>query len=202
MNDSSADIHHKHPWQRPLLFTSVCLITLIADLLTKWWVFLLPEKAQHIDSSHEAWLWILRDHWADIVWVYPAINKGAAFSIGSGTPWLIIALTVLLVPGVSAYYWLQVRFIKRPWEHLAFALIIGGALGNAWDRLISVVATGYGGVRDFIHFDFNWVGFDYVWPTFNIADCGITIGAAIAIVASLTAKPSQSPAKALQDTSA
>ena len=53
-------------------------------------------------------------------------------------------------------------------------------------------ATGYGGVRDFIHVDFNWVGIDYIWPTFNIADCGITVGAAIAIFRILHGKATAS----------
>ena len=80
-------------------------------------------------------------------------------------------------------------FNERIWEHVAFAFIIGGAIRQCLGPLISVIAVGYGGVRDFIHVDFNWFGIDYIWPTFNIADCGITVGAAIAIIASFSAKP-------------
>ena len=70
---------------------------------------------------------VLRQHWNDIIWIYPAINKGAAFSIGSGTPWLIIVLTVIL--GARGQHLLpQVRHIKRIWEHVAFAASLAGRL--------------------------------------------------------------------------
>ena len=152
-----------------------------------------PEGFESINPSHPHWLGVLQHNWQDVAWIIPQINPGAAWSIGSGTPWLIVALTVVLVPGISLYYWFQIRHLRRIWEHLAFALIIGGALGNAWDRLISAASDtyGYGGVRDFIHVDLNVVGISYIWPTFNIADSGITVGAVIAIAASLLSKPAQ-----------
>ena len=57
-------------------------------------------------------------------------------------------------------------------EALALALILGGAIGNLYDR----VALGY--VVDFIviHYEHHY------WPAFNIADCGISIGAALLII--------------------
>ena len=58
---------------------------------------------------------------------------------------------------------------------LALALILGGALGNAIDRML------YGHVIDFIQV---WLG-SYPWPAFNVADSAIFVGAAILIVSGL-----------------
>ena len=187
MNDTLPNPSHKARWHHAGLFISVCIVTLLADLVSKWWVFDLPQSAQHITAEHPAWLWVLQEQWRDSNWIVPQINPGAAWSIGSGTPWIIVALTIILVPLLAAYYWFQMRGIERRWEHLGFALIIGGALGNAWDRLISAApfTVGYGGVRDFIHCDLNAVGIPYIWPTFNLADSGITIGLIVIIIASL-----------------
>ena len=197
MDSNTPQHQNQQPWRHALWFTLTCLFVVGSDLLTKWWIFLLPEHSQHLTSQNEdQWLQALHFHWIDTSWIEPAVNKGAAFSIGSGTPWLIIILTVVLVPVICGYYWLQIRKSERIWEHLAFALIIGGALGNAWDRLYSVLplVTGYGGVRDFIHIDFKAIGINYAWPTFNIADCGITVGAILALVMSLT-NPGKKPGK-------
>lgn len=59
-------------------------------------------------------------------------------------------------------------------SNIAYALIIGGALGNLSDRLI------HGFVIDFLDF---YVG-DWHWPTFNIADVSICLGAALIIIES------------------
>ena len=52
---------------------------------------------------------------------------------------------------------------------LALSLILGGALGNLYDR----ISLGY--VTDFLYFHFN----DFYWPAFNVADSAISIGAVI-----------------------
>ena len=101
-------------------------------------------------------------------------NPGAAFSFlsdsGGWQRWLfgIIALVVSL--GIIA--WLSRLGRDKKMEALALALILGGAIGNLYDR----VALGY--VVDFIviHYEHHY------WPAFNIADCGISIGAALLIL--------------------
>ena len=65
------------------------------------------------------------------------------------------------------------RLPKSKWiESLALALILGGALGNLYDR----VMLGY--VVDFL--DFHWSGWHF--PAFNIADSGISVGAILLIL--------------------
>ncbi len=101
-------------------------------------------------------------------------NPGAAFSFlsdaGGWQRWLfgIIALVVSL--GIIA--WLSRLASDKKMEALALALILGGAVGNLYDR----VALGY--VVDFIVFHYE----HHYWPAFNIADCGISIGAALLII--------------------
>ncbi len=72
-------------------------------------------------------------------------------------------------------YSLQKNSIKKHLENIAFSLVLAGALGNLLDRLM------FGYVVDFL--DFN-LGF-YRWPTFNIADISIFIGAALLILESV-----------------
>ena len=76
--------------------------------------------------------------------------------------------------------WLS-RLAEEKWlEALALALILGGAIGNLYDR----VALGY--VVDFIVLHYE----HYYWPAFNIADCGISIGAALLILDMFLSKES------------
>ena len=65
------------------------------------------------------------------------------------------------------------------WLNLAFVLVIGGAIGNLIDRLV------YGHVVDFLLF--YWQG--YIFPAFNLADCAITVGAAMIVLDGLRKKP-------------
>ena len=63
------------------------------------------------------------------------------------------------------------------------SLILGGALGNLWDRL----SLGY--VVDFIEVYYK----DLYWPAFNIADSAITIGAILLILDIFLKEPSKTP---------
>ncbi len=74
---------------------------------------------------------------------------------------------------------------NKPVFCAALALILGGALGNLYDRVV------YGQVVDFL--DFHAAGWH--WPAFNVADSAITVGAGILIVESfLHKKPNETPA--------
>lgn len=168
------------------MFLSVATVVLLLDLLSKWLVF----RGAETQLEFPLWLTMLQMEWRDIGWLVPQINPGAAWSIGAQTPWLIVALTAVLIPGLIAYYWLVMRSSPRGSDHLGFAMIIGGALGNAYDRFLSILpGGGYGGVRDFIHCDLNVIGINYVWPTFNIADSGITVGLIVVIIGSFFNRP-------------
>ena len=100
----------------------------------------------------------------DLVLVF---NTGAAFSfLAEHGGWQRWFFTVLAL-GIST--WLLALMHHHRHEKLlpaAFALIIGGALGNVYDRLV------HGAVVDFLHF--HYAGWS--WPAFNLADSAITVG--------------------------
>lgn len=102
-----------------------------------------------------------------------AYNEGAAFSFLAGAGgwqrWFFSLIAV--VASVVILLWL-LRGRDGPVVALALSLILGGALGNLWDR----IALGH--VVDFL--DFHWAGWHF--PAFNIADAGITVGAALIII--------------------
>jgi signal peptidase II len=99
-----------------------------------------------------------------------ARNTGGAFSLFQGyTPLLAV------VAGVVAYF--LVRTVRRTHDTLlvvALSLVLGGALGNLIDRVFRAPGFLRGAVVDFVH-----VG---SFPTFNVADASITIGAALVVV--------------------
>lgn len=107
-----------------------------------------------------------------------AYNTGAAFSLlydaGGWQRWLFSGLALLVSLGIVIWIVRLVQSGKegRGWELLALALILGGALGNLYDRL----ALGH--VVDFIVWHYQ----QYHWPTFNIADAAISTGAVLLIV--------------------
>jgi len=103
-------------------------------------------------------------------------NSGIVFGLFAAAewgPWPLIAATALAAAGLS--YWL----IKEtsPLSRFALTLLIGGALGNLWDRLAR------GAVTDFL--DLHARG--HHWPAFNMADSAIVIGAALLLLGSASA---------------
>lgn len=98
-------------------------------------------------------------------------NTGAAFSLLTGTaPWMFAALAVVVA--VAILIWLRRHPYSERLVALSLSLILGGALGNAIDR----VARGY--VIDFIDFHIG----TWHYPAFNVADCAIVIGAILMCV--------------------
>jgi signal peptidase II len=101
-----------------------------------------------------------------------AWNPGVSFGLFQGqAPWVMIAGTAVITIGFLIWMW---RTRDRVLG-IALAMVVGGALGNLVDRLR------HGAVTDFI--DLHVAG--YHWPVFNIADTGITIGAALLLIDSL-----------------
>src|SRR5580700_10319705 len=108
-------------------------------------------------------------------------NTGAAFSLfaDSPAPWkttLLIAFSGIALVVVSVLLW------KNHHAHIAtgigLSLIMGGALGNLWDRLAR------GRVVDFLLFYYK----RYQWPVFNLADSAIVVGAGLLVLEILFAK--------------
>ncbi|MFD2192177.1 signal peptidase II [Pistricoccus aurantiacus] len=104
-------------------------------------------------------------------------NTGAAFSFladhGGWQRWLFAAIAVGASIGLTV--WLTRLKARETMLAASLAAIIGGALGNLFDRLV------HGYVIDFL--SFHWQG--YYFPAFNLADTAITLGAIGLIIESL-----------------
>jgi len=103
-----------------------------------------------------------------------AQNTGAAFSFladqGGWQRWFFTAIAA--IASVVFLVWLKRTPVNQPMLAAALACMLSGALGNLIDRAL------FGYVIDFL--DFYYAG--YHWPTFNVADSIIFVGAALMIV--------------------
>jgi signal peptidase II len=108
-------------------------------------------------------------------------NQGAAFSFLSGAGgwqrWFFIGLAV--IASVFICIWLKKLDRSQRWEAIAWALVLGGALGNLIDRIL------YGYEIDFLDV---YVG-DWHWPAFNVADSAITVGVVMLLLDSFRTQP-------------
>ena len=145
----------------PWLLLSALWIAI--DQLTKWWALAALQPAGMPHPVIPGFLsWTL------------AFNPGAAFSFlaenGGWQRWFFVVLAVVISGALVV--WLA-RTARREWRTaLPLALIIGGALGNLIDRLHASQVT------DFIQVYYR----DWYYPTFNVADCGISVGAVLLIL--------------------
>ena len=133
----------------------------LIDRINKWWfidIYELPSK-----GVVEIWPIF------DVVMVW---NRGVSFSFLEATSdfgrWALVALNVIIV-GVLIY-WL--KGAKTKWVAISIGLVIGGALGNIYDRVK------FGAVADF--FQFHWDS--WYFAVFNVADSFIFVGAVLLII--------------------
>jgi len=127
----------------------LAVIVYALDQLTKWMV-----------TSHL--------HMFEQVGVFPPVlyldyirNPGGAWSIFPNQSWLFILVAVIVV-GVAIY--IERKTKLTVWYRVALGLVLGGALGNMTDRIVSH------SVVDFIYFKI------INYPVFNVADIGIVVG--------------------------
>jgi len=144
-----------------LLWFAIAATVLLSDQYSKLWI--MERYAYGEGEFFTSFFNLVRAH-----------NYGAAFSFlsdaGGWQRWAfsLLAAVISLVIAV----WIARLPVQRRLEGLALALILGGALGNLYDRL----TLGY--VVDFL--DFHWSGSHF--PAFNIADSGISVGAVLLIL--------------------
>ena len=109
-------------------------------------------------------------------------NTGAAFSLFADSPshWktaMLISFSVIAMIVVSVLLWKQARPLTM--TGIALSLILGGAVGNLWDRVAS------GRVVDFLLFYVK----QYQWPVFNLADSAIVVGASLLVLEIIFGQP-------------
>ena len=162
--EGSVALHAPH-WMR-WLWLSAAVIAL--DQLTKYWVLAAFRPGEELPLTSFFSLVL-------------AFNSGAAFSFLAGAAgwqrWFFMAIALI---ACAFMLWL----LKRGGTKIfctAIALIIGGALGNLYDRIV------IGRVVDFLLFHYH----DWHYPAFNVADSAITVGAAALILESFRQRRDQ-----------
>lgn len=103
----------------------------------------------------------------------PRVNHGALFGLmqehKGGANQVFAGVSVFAAIGIMV--WVSRRLTAADgWLCAALGLILGGTLGNLYDRLV------FNGVRDFLYF------YKIDWPVFNVADCGLVVGAGMLLV--------------------
>jgi signal peptidase II len=161
------------PRNRYILFGAIAACGFAVDQATKAWIFSWPE----LGRGQVHWLW--PEHAGfQLSW-----NQGALFGMGQGSTWLFAALSILAGCAIPLwlFYW---RAASDLWLTAALGSVMGGLLGNLYDRLglpdhlwpgrASDVDQPVHAVRDWILVQWS----DQLrWPNFNIADSLLVVGA-------------------------
>ncbi len=145
----------------------VALAVLALDRATKWLV------VEALDLAHLGRIEV----WPPFLTFTMAWNRGINFGIGAGGPevmrWVLVAVAVAI--SAALVIWVRRRGARAgPARAMPLAwgagIVIGGALGNVWDRLV------YGAVADFLNMSCCGIANPYA---FNVADVAIFAGAAL-----------------------
>lgn len=164
---------------RLTLFFLVALVAVVADLATKHWIF------AKLGRPGEQGVWWQIE---DVFGQQTSLNQGAAFGLGQGQIPLFVALSGIALFGIV--WWVASDVSRSFFLPTTLGMIVGGILGNLWDRLglhgmtwtqfdadvwscsQELVGQPMYAVRDWI---LVLIG-DYHWPNFNIADSCLVCG--------------------------
>jgi signal peptidase II len=143
----------------------IAIVIVIADQLTKWavveWIPLYDKVPLNsfLNLTHQK-------------------NTGAAFSFladaGGWQRWFFVALASGVSSVIAVWLW-RIRNDGQTVLSAGLAMVLGGAIGNLIDRIL------LGHVTDFIQV---WFG-NWAFPSFNVADAGISVGAVLLIIDAL-----------------
>jgi len=185
-------------WRSPgawILLLVVTMAGLTADLTSKSWAFSsvadtpvvldrseLIERPQSNPIPHHQGLHALPGGLLDLRLV---LNQGAVFGLGAQHRGLLMIFTVLAV-GFALFIFGWKTAATSRLAHVGIGLVLAGALGNLWDRLL------FSRVRDFLHmlpgwrlpFGLTWPGGSAeIWPwIFNVADVLLLAGLVVFLV--------------------
>jgi signal peptidase II len=147
-------------WQSAIPLISVAIPVLILDWSSKWLVQTYITQITEVIPIIPGFFNLRHDR-----------NTGAAFGVLAGHRILLILITIAALAFIFAYY---LRFRESPWMQVSLGFLLGGAIGNFIDRIH------LGEVVDFLQFGI--ASKKLFWPTFNIADVSVCIGAGMLIV--------------------
>lgn len=166
MKWAASDLFKRETWWGPLSLAGlvVAILAFASDRLHKWWMLFqydMPEKVRVEVTG-----------FFDLVMAW---NKGVSYGLfqaeGTGGVVLLILFALLVVGGLS----LWLARVAHWRMALAIGLVIGGALGNVYDRFV------YGAVADF----FSFHAWGYYWYIFNVADIWIVLGVVLIFLDSM-----------------
>ncbi|OWK42274.1 Lipoprotein signal peptidase [Fimbriiglobus ruber] len=114
----------------------------------------------------------------------PRVNHGALFGLGGehkgGANQVFAGVSILAAAGIII--WTARRATAADgWLCAALGLILGGTIGNLYDRIV------FNGVRDFLYF------YKIDWPVFNVADCCLVCGAGMLLLHAFVAPAASTP---------
>jgi signal peptidase II len=176
------------PRPSPLFLATVSIVSLVSDIGTKLW-------AEKRLADYPGYVTLVENHLMFVL----AKNKGGAWGLLQSEsenvrrPFFLLVSVAAIAFIVTLYRRLQPKQYALKW---GLPLVLGGALGNVFDRIR------YGYVIDFIDYRADWLkkGNELVqkyypkhvvtdhWPTFNVADIAICVGVALMAVDMLTTR--------------
>ena len=152
------------------------IVAVIVDQLSKWYMVervFRPEGVTETPFASPVVIDVLPVFDLSLSW-----NQGISFSLFSSeaSRWPLVAVTAVIILFLATWMWRT----PRGWLQIGLGLIVGGALGNNMIDRVSI-----GAVADFLHFYWR----DWHFPTFNIADMCISVGATIVLLDALFERP-------------
>ena len=182
------------PRPSPTFLAVVSIVSLASDIVTKLW-------AEKRLEGYPGYINVVDNHLMFVL----AKNKGGAWGLLQGQsenvrrPFFLLVSVAAIAFIVTLYRRLQPRQYALKW---GLPLVLGGALGNVFDRIR------YGFVIDFIDYRADWLKkFNELiqkkypahivtdhWPTFNVADIAICVGVALMAIDMLTSRRGKKPA--------
>ena len=182
------------------LFLSLAIVGLATDQISKYGVFrwLYPGPTSYRGEREvvEGWFKLTAEFDPTVPqcecafnglqsWsapLMPRVNHGALFGLGGehkgGANQVFAVVSVLAATGIIV--WATRRStMSDGWLCAALGLILGGTIGNLYDRIV------FNGVRDFLYF------YKIEWPVFNVADCCLVVGAGMLLVHAFFFTPSE-----------
>lgn len=141
------------------MYYFIILVVFLLDQVSKYYIQVTPALHGSIEIIPK------------FLYITYCKNTGIAWSMLSGKRLFLIVVGLIEI-GVLIYFFIEKMKTKDKWYCFSLALMIGGAVGNLYDRSV----LGY--VRDFI----DTYPFGYNFPVFNIADAALCIGVGIILI--------------------
>ena len=141
------------------MYYFIILVVFLLDQVSKYYIQVTPALHGSIEIIPK------------FLYITYCKNTGIAWSVLSGKRLFLIVVGLIEI-GVLIYFFIEKMKTKDKWYCFSLALMIGGAVGNLYDRCV----LGY--VRDFI----DTYPFGYNFPVFNIADAALCIGVGIILI--------------------